>query len=526
MTKIGQSYNRYTSEETYDAIVIGSGIGGLTAAALLAKHAHKRVLVLERHYVAGGFTHVFHRPGYEWDVGVHYIGRVQHPRFQLRRIFDHLTEGQLRWSPMPDVYDQIRIGSKVYDFPTGVNRFRERMKAYFPSEAAAIDGYIDAVFRCVRWLSLYMAEKSVPAPLAWLFGGLMRWPFMRWANQTTGQVLSKLTSNQELIGVLTGQWGDYGLPPARSRFAIHAIIAHHYWEGASYPVGGAAQMAASIVPVVEASGGRILVNADVSRILEEGGRAVGVRMADGRELRAPIVISDAGASNTFRRLLGGRSTPGPLREIPASMAHLCLYVGLKREQGEAEPPGTNLWIYDQPDHDESLRRFEQSPPSGEAAFPVIFISFPSAKDPTFEKRYPGRSTIEVIAPVPYDWFERWSDTRWKRRGEDYDSLKADLTERLLGELERNLPGTRARIDCCELSTPVTTRHFANYERGEIYGLSCSPERFRARALAPRTTIPGLYLTGTDACLPGVTGAMMGGVLAAATIVGPAVLWSI
>src|SRR5580704_10557961 len=97
---VGSSYQQNPVADQWDAIVIGSGIGGLAAAALLAKHGGKRVLVLERHYVAGGFTHTFHRPGYEWDVGVHYVGQVQDAASPLRRIFDRLTDGRLKWNPM------------------------------------------------------------------------------------------------------------------------------------------------------------------------------------------------------------------------------------------------------------------------------------------------------------------------------------------------------------------------------------------------------------------------------------------
>lgn len=108
-------------------------------------------------------------------------------------------------------------------------------------------------------------------------------------------MLGSLTSNRELIAVLTGQWGDYGLPPGRSSFGIHAIIAHHYFGGASYPAGGASEIAAGIAPVSESSGGRIVVSAEVARILTTPqGSATGVRMADGREFRAKTVISDAG----------------------------------------------------------------------------------------------------------------------------------------------------------------------------------------------------------------------------------------
>ncbi|MFT7419490.1 MAG: all-trans-retinol 13,14-reductase, partial [Arcticibacterium sp.] len=95
----------------YDTIIIGSGMGSMCTAAILAKEGQK-VLILEKHYVAGGFTHVFKRKGFEWDVGIHYIGEVQKPSSVIKKLFDYITEGELKWADMGDVYDKIIIGDK------------------------------------------------------------------------------------------------------------------------------------------------------------------------------------------------------------------------------------------------------------------------------------------------------------------------------------------------------------------------------------------------------------------------------
>ena len=506
-------------DDTWDAIVVGSGIGGLASAALLSRYAGKRVLVLERHYVPGGYTHVFHRPGYEWDVGLHYIGKVQDPDSQLRRAFDLVTDAQLEWAPMPDVYDRFVIGDRTYDFVRGLEPFRARLKEYFPKETASIDRYIQALQSVVKVQELYFAEKAIPRLWAFLLGGWMRGPLLRWARRTTEEVLTDFTNNRELIGLLTAQWGCYGLPPRQSSFALHAGVAAHYLEGANYPVGGAGQIAETIAPVIRRSGGQVVVNAEVGQVLLKGNRALGVRMTDGREVRTPIVISDIGARSTFSRLVPQEETAcknlvSKIMAIPPSGAHVCLYVGVKESAANLGINGTNIWVYPTYDQDKNLAAVTEDPA---APFPVVFLSFPSAKDPDFERRHPGRATIQVIAGLPYSLFAPWQDTNWQHRGSDYDDLKQSIAGRLQEELLRQVPCLNGKIDHAELSTPLSTRHFMNYPHGEMYGLSVTPERFKLRCLTPVTPIRGLYLTGQDVASAGVGGALTGGFLTASAI---------
>lgn len=511
----GTPYKQAKLSDTWDAIVIGSGIGGLTAAILLGEYGGKRALVLERHYEAGGFTHTFRRPGYEWDVGLHYVGQMEEGS-EARRAFDHLTGGRMSWQAMPEVYDRILIGGRTVEFRAGEERLREELNRQFPSESKAIDRYFAAVYACNRMSGLYYAEKAVPGAIAKIAGGLMRAGYMRWARRTTLEVLESITANQELMGVLTAQWGDYGLPPGKSSFAVHATIAEHYFGGASYPVGGAGTIAEAMTARIEQMSGAVVTSAEVGNVLVEGGKATGVRMADGREFRTEMVVSDAGAANTFGRLLPAdmpelsRLRAG-LRGLRPSTGHLALYIGLSASDEELGLKGTNLWVYPSYDHDGNVERFARNM---EEPFPGVYISFPSAKDKSFKERHKGKSTIDALAMVPYAPFAKWSDTRWKHRGDEYEAVKQHLAARLRAEVERQVPSAVAHIEVAELSTPVTTRHFANYESGEIYGISATPEKFLFRELGARTPVKGLYLTGQDVASLGIVGGLYGGAISA------------
>ena len=517
--RIGQSHKQHPVSGTWDVIVVGSGLGGLAVAALLARHAGKRVLVLERHYTAGGFTHSFSRPGFEWDVGLHYIGEVNRPGSPLRRLFDHLSDGELQWADMGEVYDTIVVDGDRYPFPRGRRAFRDLLAGRFPSEARAIDRYLGLTRAAARQALGFFAEKALPPWLARVAGPILRYPTLRRARRTVSDVLDGLTGNARLRAVLTGQWGDLGLPPGQASFFMHAIVVEHYLGGAAYPVGGASRIAATILPGIERAGGAVVTNAEVAEILVRDGRTAGVRLADGTELGAPVVISDAGWAITAARLLSPASAElaglrPTLPGVTPSVAHVSLYVGARGTTAELGLGRSNVWLYPGDDHDAQMARYIDDP---EAPLPVAYLSFPSARDPDFARRHPGKSTIEVIGLAPYPWFTRWEGTRWKKRGEDYDGFKRRLGDRLLDVLYREHPSLRGRVEHAELGTPLSTRQFAAHPRGEIYGLSHVPSRFEARELRPRTRIPGLYLTGADVCTAGVGGALLGGVLAAAAI---------
>jgi all-trans-retinol 13,14-reductase len=519
---VGKKYASSAVDSHYDAIVIGSGLGGLTTAALMSK-AGKKVLVLERHYTAGGFTHSFKRKGYEWDVGVHYIGEVHNPNSPLRRVFDTITDGQLQWAKMDDVYDKIIIKDQQYNFVAGAKNFRQELLKSFPRGGKQIDAYLKHIRAATNSLPVHLGQRYLPQSLRTPVGWLMNRVSGNYFARTTKEVMADFVTDPQLASVLCGQWGDYGLPPAQSSFAMHAVVAQHYLGGGNFPIGGASQIAHHIEPVIERTGGGVFVSAEVEQIMVEGGRAMGVRMANGDEIVCDNVISAAGLFNTYGKLIpeevGTRlKLNEKLGAFKPSVSHLGLYIGVKGTAQELALEQANMWIYRDYDHDKSLAQFIQKPNTN---FPLNYISFPSSKDPAWNGHFPGKSTIDVISLAPYEWFKKWENKPWKNRGADYDAFKATLAEKLLDDVYKHVPQVRGKVDYYELSTPLSTAHFNNYAQGQVYGLDHSPERFAQSWVKPSTPIKGLYLTGQDILFCGVASAMMTGVMTATSVLGAA-----
>ena len=521
--------NLYSSELTkthYDAIIIGSGLGGLTTAVCMAK-AGKNVLVLEKHYVLGGFTHTFKRKKMEWDVGVHYVGQVNIKNSTMRKAFDYVTNGKLQWDDMGEVYDQTIIEGDTYNFLKGKENQINQMIAYFPEEETAIRAYYQLIEKVSGAAGSYFAERTMPDWLSNWIGHKLQRQFLSYSNRTTYDVLAELTTNQKLIGVLCAQCGNYGLTPKKSSFGAHAVIIAHFLDGGNYPVGGAASIHKNITDLIEAHGGTLAIKAEVKHILIEKNKAIGVEMQNGDKLFAKNIISNAGAHNTFNKLIASSNQKANelagLNNIKPSVSHACIYIGLNATDEALQLPKHNIWYYENYDLDAAN---DQHLKVKDSPSPVFYISFPSAKDSSWQTKHPGTASIQVIGSYPYEWVQQWENTQWEKRGDDYDAKKEALKQAFLEKLIKILPQIKDHIELCELSTPLSTKHFSNYNKGEIYGLEHTPERFRLKLLRPRTSYKNLYITGQDVLCVGVSSALFSGIITAICVLKKNLLWTI
>ena len=507
-------------DTSYDAIVIGSGIGGLTTGSILATLGRKRVLVLERHMVLGGFTHEFRRPGgLRWDVGVHYVGDL-HAGATGRAVFDYVSRGRLRWSRMAEPFERFVYPDFTFEVNGDEQRYRADLVARFPEERVAIERY----FRDLKRVSAWGLRRFIAGTLPQSLRGPMRWLTSRSSAvplSTTRDYLDRNFRDPKLKALLVSQWRDYGLTPDRSAFLMHAVIASHYLKGGYYPVGGASAIAQSIVPVIESAGGRALVRREVKRILIDGGRAVGVEAIHRKggqdrleRYLAPVVISNAGAWNTYARLLP-REQRDPAVEAMESLGPAptatSLYLSFRESPEKLGFRGENYWISQDYEHDGERESDDalRGQPSG------CYLSFPSLKDPEATAH-----TAEILVLPAYDAFKRWADRPWKQRGEEYEALKARMAAGMLDLVDRHFPGFRDLVDYSELSTPLSVEHFTACPRGAIYGLPGTPERFRQAWLGVHTPVKNVLMAGSDVYVHGVMGAAMGGVAAAGAALGP------
>lgn len=473
-----------TAQTLFDAIVIGSGIGGLVTATQLAAKGAK-VLVLESYLIPGGSAGYFEREGYRFDVGA-------------SMIFGFGTEGTTNL--LTKALEAVNVSLETIPDPVQIHyhlpnnlkvkvhrdyeKFLQELTAYFPHEKQGIRQFYDEcwkVFNCLNRMDLlsleeprYLARVFFQHPLACL--GLVKY-----LPQNAGDVARKYIKDPLLLKFIDIDCYIWSVVPADLTPMINAgmVFSDRHYGGINYPKGGVGQIAQKLVDGLEKAGGEIKYQARVTKIITENNRAVGVQLASGEVYRAKRIISNSTRWDTFEKLLPKEEMPASEKKwqqrYEKSPSFLNMHLGVK---AQLLPVGTechHILVEDWDKMDET-----------------IFVSIPTLLDPDLAPA--GHHIIHTFTP---NWVEDWQ----KLSQCEYEQKKEAAAGKLIKRLEQIFPGLDAALDYMEVGTPRTHRRFLNRQDG-TYGPI--PRRKLMGLLGMpfnRTSIPGLYCVG-DSTFPG------------------------
>jgi all-trans-retinol 13,14-reductase len=490
----------------WDSLVIGSGISGLTTAASLSMTGD-RVLVLEQHFQVGGFTHVFRRNNLEFDVGIHYLGRIHHKSDWYMELMG-LTEGRIQFEKLGDISDRLIFPDLQLDIPTSYDGYKKMLIELFPKEKDGINRYVDKINHTNITSVRYFALNLLPKPLT----RFARRTFVKGLEDcvltTTDKMMSRYFKDERLKDIIDAEWLNIGMPRQKCSFLVHACMMAFFLEnGAFYPKGGASVFARELGKTIYKYGGHIRIKADVDSIITSGNKAIGVRLSNGEEIFAKRIISSVGANNTYTRLLGDKpeveKERNEIKSLPLSYEHICLFFGLNRHPAEFGINKENIWIMNGwnlgPDNVylDFDRLDEQEQP------PVFIISSSCQKNSLHGQYGDGGFNGQAIFLGKPGFFKEWEETKWKKRSNDYLDIKEKISLKIINAMEKHFPGIKKSIIFYELGSPLSFMTFSAHASGIPYGIGPTPERYRSTTLRPKTPIKNLYMTGQDIVAMGI-----------------------
>ena len=567
----------------YDSIVIGSGIGGLWLAACLSKLASQKVLVLEQHDIVGGFQHSFHRKGYEFVPGLHYLANLPLCAPLLEMVATapptvpplvYETSGNSTTHDTGQSHT-LQVGRTLPELYVrqGIDKVQDELTRAFPDERHAISQFCQLMERSKWQAGQYATFKIFSPPIQWILSQVLCSNYIHYASLTTKQVLDPLSRNGGLQTVLSAFGGDLGESLADGSFVMQAAVLGHVLEGCHYPQGGPLQFVRHLVPTIRQAHGDVLVKARVQNIVMEHtdaprlwpwrdgwwGRnkykAVGVQLDNGHVLRAKHgVISDAGIATTLQHLVPSkvyhdnprlqRLRTMVERVSSGAISHVFAFVGMNASTEELKLQSssfyyipwneTNATELDATAIQEFYRNTLLDPSVLDVSAGMVFCT---AKDPVYsETTMPGLSTAIVFSEARAKDFEQFTvvqeddedvaasgkgkrPQRKKLRTKEYKQAKKLIEQKMMRSLLLNFPHLEPYIDFVEIGTPLTLMDYTL--RTETLGLRHTPERMTNQHIGrPECAgIDNLYFTGQDVAFAGWAGALTGAMVCAQKILG-------
>jgi phytoene dehydrogenase-like protein len=501
--------------EVFDVVIIGSGVGGLATAICLAK-AGKRVVVLEQHYVPGGWSHSFTLNGQRFSPGVHYVGLIGEGQ-STSDLYKQLgiANDMVFFRMNPEAYEHCLINGEMINLPSGIENLKESLAKRFPKEKNNINEYLSLVEKVNYELQLMPKLRGLWQKITVPFRTKH---FGKFALFPLKKVVGWHIKDPLLKAVLNIQCGDHGLPPKRACFPVHCSVMSHYFEGGFYPMGGGGGIVKAMTKGVKLNGGEIRVKQHVEKILIENKKAVGVRLKDGSVIKASIIVSNADPSITFLKLVGKENLSNSLQKKLAktkySVTSLILFLTLDMDVTQFGIDSGNIWYMKNEDIDSHFEELTNGDITEGDEFPALFISCTTIKDPvSFNGRF---HNFEVVTYVDYKSIQDFN-SKDDYHDEFYIVFKEKIIKKMLNTIDRIIPGAKQHIVQAELGTPKTNEFYINSTEGNVYGTEKTLSQVGPFSYKNRTEIQNLYLCGASTLSHGVGGATHSGVSAAAAI---------
>lgn len=492
--------------ETIDFVIVGAGMAGLTAGALLARAGH-RVAVFEKHSKLGGYAQYFgNNPTY--DASTHLIGGCGSQGWTQIALHEAGVLDRVELLPLDPAYHAVLPGQRFNAY-ADPERFRQELSSLWPGEAPAIQRFFEDMAGMGRdFLTLIdgMPESGLLA---------------RHHHRTLASFLDDYTKNEELRAALASLWLFAGLPPERLSLMHYVMLWHTYLvQGSASVKGGVKALSQALADAITERGGIVETRVQVQKLIRNRGWVTGARLEDGREYTARAVISTASPHDTFEELLAaeGQSEAGypALRQgyvfsISAMQVHLLV-------DGPLNPPARTTLLYTTNDfHDVYVDLQREQPEVAGLACTVLDLGDPG--------RVPeGQHMLSLYTLAPYSRADNWHVPFDIRRTKDYRTLPdyLALSERLgdamIRRAEDLFPGLSGRVQARKVGTPLSMERYTFNTGGAAFGWSNVPEQSGANRPGPQTPFRGLYMAG-HWTFPGgsVAGAITSGRIAAKVI---------
>jgi len=501
--------------EEFDTIIIGSGVGGLSTAICLAR-AGQKVLVLEQHYVPGGWSHSFTLNGQRFSPGVHYVGLLDEGQ-STNELYRGLgiANDMVFFRMNKNAYEHCLINNKTINLPSGIENLKNALSLRFPKEEKNISDYLSLVEK------VYTELQSIPKLKG--FWQKITVPFRtkhfgKFALFSLKRVINWHINDPLLKAVLNIQCGDHGLSPNQACFPVHCSVMNHYFDGGFYPMGGGGGIVKAMTNGIKKHGGEVRVKQNVDKILIEDKKAVGIQLKNGQKILAKTIVSNADPSVTYLKLVGkqhlSKGLIKKLEKTKYSATSLILFLTLDMDVTQFGIDSGNIWMMKDENSDKNFEDLMTNDITEGEVFPIAFISCTTLKDPTsFNGRY---HNFEVVTYVNYDNLKEFNGLE-DYHNESYRIFKEKVVRKLMNNIENILPGAKQNIVQAELGTPKTNEFYINSTKGNVYGTEKKLNQVGPFSYKNKSEIENLFLCGASTLSHGVAGATQSGIVAAAAI---------